>query len=190
MFLNRLSKKQDEELMLLISNGEERALTELYNRYSKPLVRYFYRMLWKDEQKAQDFLHDLFVKIIERPEAFNTTKKFSTWIYSVAHNMCKNEYRKQSYRNTLNGFPNEIFATDINADAKIDHDEFRRCLDLALQKWSEDDRSLFIFRNELDMSFSEIAMILNCPEGTAKSRWFYLRKALAEQLQDFHTIIK
>jgi RNA polymerase sigma-70 factor (ECF subfamily) len=188
MFLNRLSKKTDNELMLLISNGEESALAELYARYSKNLIRYFYRMLWKDEAKAQDFLQDLFLKIIERPELFDCSKTFSTWIYSVANNMCKNEYRKMSFRNTA--AVSEVEEPETSIESKLDHAEFKRALDKVMEASTEQDRSLLVLRHELEMSFAEIASILDCPEGTAKSRWFYLRKTLAEQLHEFQIIIK
>jgi RNA polymerase sigma-70 factor (ECF subfamily) len=65
-----------------------------------------------------------------------------------------------------------------------------KVLDLALMRWEEDDRSLFVLRHELEMTFSEIAGVLNCPEGTVRSRWFYLRKGLAEQFQEFQSILK
>jgi RNA polymerase sigma-70 factor (ECF subfamily) len=188
MFFNRLNKKTDEELMLLISNGEERALTELYHRYSKPMVRYFFRMLWKDENKAQDFLHDLFIKIIETPQIFNPEKKLSTWLFSIAHNMCKNEYRRQNFRNAAQLIIDE--KVESTAGRQLDHDEFRRALDIVLSKWNEDDKSLFVMRHEMDMSIAEISEALSLPEGTVKSRWFYMRKSLAEQLHAFETILK
>jgi RNA polymerase sigma-70 factor (ECF subfamily) len=190
MFLNRLSKKSDEELMLLIQQGEERALTELYNRYSKPMVRYFYRMLWDDADKAQDFLHDLFLKIIERPRYFDTKRKFSTWIYSIAHNMCKNEYRKKRFRDEakISLTKPELAENTIHED--LDWKEFNRVLNIAKAQWSEEDRSLFTFRHELEMTFGEIGEVLNCPEGTVKSRWFYLRKSMAEQFQGFQSVLK
>jgi RNA polymerase sigma-70 factor (ECF subfamily) len=190
MFLNRLIKKSDEELMLLIQQGEERALTELYKRYSKPMVHYFYRMLWNDAEKAQDFLHDLFLKIIEKPQYFDAKRKFSTWIYSIAHNMCKNEYRKKQFREVakISLATPEFVENTIHDD--IDRQEFSRVLDSARAQWSEDDRSLFTFRHELEMTFAEIGDILNCPEGTAKSRWFYLRKSMAEQFQGFQSVLK
>src|SRR5262245_31137130 len=105
MFRNRLTRRSDEDLMRLVQQGASDAFAEIYWRYSTPMVRYFYRMLWKDQHKAQDFLHDLFLKIVERPEHFDVNKKFSTWLYSVAHNMCKNEYRKQQFRKTQAGLP-------------------------------------------------------------------------------------
>jgi RNA polymerase sigma-70 factor, ECF subfamily len=176
--------------MQLIKGGHEKALTELYKRYQQLMLRYFHRMLWKDQNKAQDFLQDLFVKIIERPESFNAPHKFSTWFYSVAHNICKNEYRKQSFRDSVQ--------TDITVSEKvenaiheqIDSRSFRKCVEKAMDQWPEDDRSLFVFRFELEMTFSEIAEVLNCPEGTVKSRWFYLKKALAFQFQEFQMTLK
>jgi RNA polymerase sigma-70 factor, ECF subfamily len=189
MFFNRLTEKSDEELMILLQQGHERAFTALYQRYGQPLFRYFFKMLWKDKSKAEDFLQDLFVKIIERPYHFEPSRKFSTWIYSVAHNMCKNEYRKQSYRNSV------VLSIDVQVSEKkmmddIDHKEFNVVLQRSMALWEEDDRTLFVLKHELEMTFAEIAAILNCPEGTARSRWFYLRKNLAAQLVKFQTIIK
>jgi RNA polymerase sigma-70 factor, ECF subfamily len=190
MFLHRLAKKSDEELMLLIQHGEERALTELYTRYSKPMVRYFFRMLWNDEDQAQDFLHDLFVKIIEKPKYFDHTKKFSTWLYSVAHNMCKNEYRKQSFRESAKNSFAQPEARLSNIHEEMDGKAFLILLNGAMKQWREEDRSLFIFRYELEMTFAEIASVLDCPEGTVKSRWFYLRKEIAGQFHQFQSVLK
>ena len=190
MFLNRSTKKSDEELMLLIRQGEERALTQLYERYSKPMVRYFFRMLWNDADKAQDFLQDLFVKIIEKPQYFDRTKKFSTWIYSVAHNMCKNEYRKKTFHDAVNGTLIQPHILENTIHEEIDRKEFVRVLEVAMKQWTEEDRSLFVCRHELEMTFAEIAAILDCPEGTVKSRWFYLRKGMAEKFHEFKSVLK
>jgi RNA polymerase sigma-70 factor, ECF subfamily len=189
MFFNRLTQKSDEELMTLLQQGHERAFTALYQRYGQPLFRYFFKMLWKDKSKAEDFLQDLFVKIIERPQYFDPSRKFSTWIYSVAHNMCKNEYRKQAYRDSA------MLSIDVHVSEKkimddIDNKEFSVVLQKAMISWEEDDRTLFVLKYEREMTFLEIGAILNCPEGTAKSRWFYLRKNLAAQLVEFQTIIR
>jgi RNA polymerase sigma-70 factor (ECF subfamily) len=190
MFKNRLKLTTDEALMHLVQQGDARALSELYSRHSKPMLRYFYRMLWRDAALAQDFLQDLFVKLIERPNHFNTEKRFATWIYSVAHNMCKNEYRKHqnhaAYKNEM--LQPEGKESTIVSD--IDQQEFIKALDHTMSQWEEDDRSLFVLRNEMEMSFQEIATVLDCPEGTVKSRWFYLRKGLAQQFHEFHNALK
>jgi RNA polymerase sigma-70 factor (ECF subfamily) len=187
MFMDLRSRKTDEELMIWVQGGDQRALTELYNRYAKKLVRYFHRMLWRDDNKAQDLLHDLFVKIIERPEQFDPERKFSTWIYSAAFNMCKNEYRRQSIRQ---GAQNELNVSDVKSpEASMDAKEFIKTLDRLLNQSDESDRNLFVLRYELDMPLSLIAEIFGCPEGTVKSRIFYLKKKLALDLQAFNPAI-
>jgi RNA polymerase sigma-70 factor, ECF subfamily len=192
MFKNKPNQKTDEALMHLLQQGDAKALSELYSRYSKPLVRYFYRMLWRDAALAQDLLQDLFVRLIEKPHYFNIEKKFSTWVYSVAHNMCKNQYRKQQHiqhaRTEILGSQHEGKESTIVTD--LDHREFTKTLDKVMTQWEEDDRSLFVFRHEMEMTFAEIGAVLNCPEGTAKSRWFYLRKELAQQLHEFQNALK
>ncbi len=188
MFITRLSKKADEELVRLVQQGNERALTELYSRYSKKLVRYFHRMLWKDESKAQDFLHDLFVKLIEAPDRIDVGRPFSTWIYSVAHNMCKNEYRKQIFRKAVNGnWTNGQNVEFIESD--LDQQAFQGQLENLLSRADENNKSLFIMRYELELTVSEIAMIMEIPEGTVKSRLFYLKKKLAGMLKVFNPAI-
>ena len=190
MFLTNFKRKTDEELMALIQRGEERAFTELYQRFHKKIIRYFYRMLWRDEHKAQDFLHDLFLKIIEKPEHYHASKKFSTWIYSVAHNMCKNEYRKQNFRQAANEQLVVTEAIDLHVHAKLDYQALSDEVEKLLAKGDEDDRNLFVLRCELEMTFAEIAAILDCPEGTVKSRWFYVKKKLANELRIYHPALK
>lgn len=188
MFINILSKKADEELVRLVQQGNERALTELYSRYSRKLVRYFHRMLWKDEPKAQDFLHDLFVKLIEGPDRIDVNRPFSTWIYSVAHNMCKNEYRKQNFRKAANGnWTNGLSVEFIQSD--MDQQAFQSQLENLLSQADENDKGLFIMRYELELTVSEIATIMEIPEGTVKSRLFYLKKKLAGMLKVFNPAI-
>ncbi|MDR2037835.1 MAG: sigma-70 family RNA polymerase sigma factor, partial [Bacteroidales bacterium] len=72
----------DEELMSLFSGNDQCAFDELYRRYSKALLNFFYRMLYHNREKAEDFLHDLFLKIIEDPDKFDHSKRFNTWFYT------------------------------------------------------------------------------------------------------------
>lgn len=185
MFFTRIEKKSDEELMHRVQQGDARALTALYERYSAKLLRYFHRMLWKDRAKAQDFLHDLFVKVIEHAERFNPERKFSTWLYSIAHNMCKNEYRKQAFRNAATLFVPAESVENLGHDT-LAQQQFKDALDDALNQLDEADKNLFTLRYDVEMSLEEIATVLECPEGTVKSRLFYLKKKLAGRLGAFH----
>ncbi len=185
MFFKRLDNKTDEQLMLLVQQGHTDAMTLLYRRYARAMLRYFFRMLWKKESLAQDFLHDLFLKIIERADQFKEGHRFSTWLYSSAYNMCKNEYRKQAFRKAVHEADLEEPVTDTLHD-DLAQKEFRQALDDALNGFDEDDKNLFVLRHELEMPVDEIAGLVGVPAGTIKSRLFYLKKKLAVQLQMFH----
>jgi len=185
-------RASDEELMVAIQAGDSRALETLYNRYSKRLLIYFCRMLGV-EDKAQDFLQDIFLKLIERPNAFDTSRTFSKWIFSVAANMCKNEYRFLEVRaaHQNNGVVNIVPPDDSRSeiDDGLEQAEFRARLQQEIRKLDADDRSTFLLRFQEDFSIREIAQILNCPEGTVKSRLFYITKKLANRLRNYNTSV-
>ena len=191
LFFNHdLKKLSDEALMDKASQGSERALEVIYHRYSQPLLRYFYRMLWQDKPKAEDFLHDLFIRILDNRTAFDSSRKFSTWLYSIAHNMCKNEYRRQAFRKQANSLIVISDHTHESVSNHLDQLAFQQKLDQVLCEEDEDVRAMFTLRFELEMDVSEIARVLQCPEGTVKSRLFYLKKRLASRLQHYKLVLE
>jgi RNA polymerase sigma-70 factor (ECF subfamily) len=191
LFFNHdLTKLSDEALMEKASQGSERALEVIYHRYSQPLLRYFYRMLWQDKPKAEDFLHDLFIRILDNRTAFDSSRKFSTWLYSIAHNMCKNEYRRQAFRKQANSLIVISDHTHESVSNHLDQIAFQQKLDQVLCEEDEDVRAMFSLRFELEMDVSEIARVLQCPEGTVKSRLFYLKKRLASRLQQYKLVLE
>lgn len=176
----------DEDLMRLIAQGTSGAFDVLYERYARRLLYYFYRMLGQDEEKAQDFLHDLFLKIVERPHLFSAERRFSTWVFSVAHNMCKNEYRRLQVRRAE---PVEIDELPVDNDSlpeTIDRKAFAAMLDVELEELSEEHRTVFLLRYRENFSLREISDVLQCPEGTVKSRLFYALRRLATRLKSFN----
>jgi RNA polymerase sigma-70 factor (ECF subfamily) len=189
LFKKMYKTLSDEELMEKAQGGNDRALEEIYQRYSQPLLRYFFRMLWQDRDKAEDFLHDLFVKIVEQPGRFDSSRKFSTWIYSVAHNLCKNEYRKQSFRQAMNGHSHES-ASDEQVSMAMDQRTFESSLEEILKTEDEETRTMFVMRYELEMPATEIAEILKCPDATIRTRLFNLRKRLAAKLEHYKVILE
>ena len=118
MQLVRIAYKteSDENLMRAMARGDKRAFDEIYTRYADSLKRYFKRMLWQDELKAEDFVHDIFAKLIRKPDYFDVSRSFKTWVFSVACNMCKNEYKKlisveknvQGKKNNLTSFFKDV----------------------------------------------------------------------------------
>ena len=134
---NRYDNLSDEELFSHMKNGEERAFKELYGRYSKKMLFFFYQRLNNDNERAQDLLQDLFLKIIEKPESFDKSRKFSVWIYVVASNMCKHSLT-------------------------------------------------FVLKHQQGLTIKEISDIMDCSEGTVKSRLFYSIKKLSNKLQMYN----
>lgn len=187
-FKKRPTHFTDEELMQEIQQGSEVALVEIYQRYSAPLLRYFTRMLWHDAHGAQDFLQDLFVKVIDNSGRFDANRKFSTWIYSIAHNMCKNEYRNKEHRESAIIPIERHSKSDLNK--LIDEQDFKRRLDFLLETLDDESKTLFILRYEHEFDLEKISDILAIPIGTIKSRLFYLRKGLSQELSEYKNILK
>jgi RNA polymerase sigma-70 factor, ECF subfamily len=178
----------DEELMQLVIKGEVKAFEEIYDRYCGKLLNYFHRMLWKDNEKSQDFMQELFTKIIERPQMFNPERLFKTWIYSVANNMCKNEYKKQEVRQEYHTAPleslvNHTMEYDVT---HLDHKAFHIRLYDELDKLDEAHKTTFILRYKEELSLNEISQVMECSEGTVKSRIFYTLKKISGKLHVYN----
>jgi RNA polymerase sigma-70 factor (ECF subfamily) len=186
LFRKNYRSKSDEELMSLLTNHEQSAFDELYTRYSKPMLNFFFKMLNRDREKAEDMLHDLFLKIIEKPESFDGNKKFNTWFYTLASNMIKNEYRKQQIRVEFinHSIIDNYNAIELNGES-VDKNLFNNRLANELNKVDIDAKTMFNLRFIEEMSIKEIADIFDCPEGTVKSRLFYLTKNLSTKLAAF-----
>ncbi len=179
----------DEQLVSNMQCGDHVAFNELYNRYSNRLLYYFYRMLGNSSEKAQDFLQDIFVKIIDNIDKFDTSRKFSTWAFSIAHNMCKNEYRSMEIRKNS---PIDDFNETLECPEELpvvefaNTDDFIRDLFCELENFDEIHKTVFLLHYREGFSLKDIAQALEISEGTVKSRLFYTRKRLAERLIKYH----
>jgi len=189
----KFSIYSDEELMFYLSNGEELAFEELYQRYSKRLLGYFIRMLNFDKDLAEDALQDLFLKIAEAPEKFDKSRSFKTWIFSVASNSCKNYYRHKKIVSEsveeikyMNESVNDT--AFLNTASKMDAVLFRKKLDVVLNELSHEKKEAFILKYQEDKTIAEIAWIQDCPEGSVKSRLHYTIKVLEEKLKIFKPV--
>ena len=146
------------------------------------MLYYFYRMLWNDKELAQDFLQDLFFKIIDKPQLFDANRKFSSWIFSVAHNMCKNEYRSKNIRNIIEDLEDaDCFINDevVSNESPYMIEDIFNCL----ADFDEIHRTAFLLKYREGLSIDEISSILELPKGTIKSRLFYTRKKIQKKLQ-------
>lgn len=176
----------DDRLMELVRAGDEAAFTAIYDRYAGRVLNYFHRMLWQDRALAQDHLQELFTKLARDPASYDPARPFRTWLFSVAHNMCKNAYRHhavvQEAAGHLRHAPDREEAT---AGRALDHDLFRARLDAELDRLEPEHKTTFVMRFHQELPIKEIAAIMVCSEGTVKSRIFYTLKKLAERLKEF-----
>jgi RNA polymerase sigma-70 factor (ECF subfamily) len=178
----------DEKLVDLFTNGDKRAFDELYERYVHMLTRYFRKMLWNDFEKAEDLAHDFFTKLIKKTELFDTSRNFKTWMFSVASNTCKNEYKKHEVRRPIvKGYDFALNVSDSKVSVlnEVSDAFFAEAFDVAINEMDEKHKSVFCLRHFEDLSMKEIAEVLNMNEGTVKSRLFYATKQLAEVLKEF-----
>jgi RNA polymerase sigma-70 factor (ECF subfamily) len=191
LFKPSYSSLTDEKLMQSLARGDKKAFDEIYKRYAKALKGYFMRMLWRNEVKSEDFVHDLFVKLIHNPDAFDATRSFKTWLYSVACNMCKNEYKKQEVRKGTSLGVDQFYSisdkgVDVLNEVQMSHfgDQFEK----SMIELKTEHQEVFTLRHLDGLSIKEIAEVLAINEGTVKSRLFYATKYLAEKLKEFNTV--
>jgi RNA polymerase sigma-70 factor (ECF subfamily) len=191
--MTKYSLMNDQDLMLYLQQGEALAFDELYNRYSKRLLGYFIRMLNFDREKAQDSLHDVFLKIIEKPEQFDRSRSFKSWVFTIAYNTCKNHYKhdgvvkeaKDELKHTTDVLDEKFF---VSMAAKMDAVDFKKALNTELASLPMDKKTTFVLRYQEDYSINEIAEIMECSEGTVKSRIHYTLRILSEKLKIYNPL--
>ena len=172
--------------MSFLSQGEESAFNELYARYSKRILYFMYKMLHQDDAKAHDLTQDVFIKIIEAADTFDTDRNFKTWIFTIAANHCKNYFRQN---NKLRITP---IAPSVSCNAMEDlHDKslLKNRLDAAITQLSSPYRETFLLRFSQGLKLKEIADIMDCPLGTIKSRINHATKELTKNLTPYHSWI-
>jgi len=175
-----LEQMSDSQVVQAFLDGESRAFGELVDRYDKRLLNFVYRTVG-DRERAQDLVQETFVRVYRHLHRFDQTKKFSTWIYTIASNLAKNELRNRS-RNPL-----VLFQT-IKKNWEADHrplewedpklrpdDLFRKrhlkeLVEKAVAQLPEHHRIVFVLRELEGKTYEDIAEITGCNLGTVKSR--------------------
>lgn len=176
----RLKDMSDSEVVQAFLDGDQRAFGELVSRYDQRLLNFVYRTIG-DRDRAQDLVQETFVRVYRHMERFDQSKKFSTWIYTIAGNLAKNELRNRS-RNPLVLFqtlkkhwdadhrPLEWEDTQYKPDDLFRKRHLRELVEQAVQQLPEHHRIVFVLREMEGKSYEEIADITGCNLGTVKSR--------------------
>ena len=170
-----------------IAVKNKRAFDVIYTRYSRPMFSFFYRMLWKNKELSNDLCQEIFTKVVLNAGQFDRSRPFKTWLYSIANNMCKNEYAKHAVR--ANAQMNIATATDSQASTQLDLAHFKQHLHRLIQSLDEVKKQTIELRFFQELSVPEIAQTMQCSEGTVKSRIFYILKDFQHELQAYKEIL-
>ena len=165
----RTTPLSDEEMIRQHLTGQSSECFEaLYNRYVNKVYRRCLSMT-KDPLKAEDFTHDIFLKVFHKLDAFQERSTFSTWLYSIAYNYCSDQIRL-SKRLTVTGI-DESFKHDI-PEVKEDylHEETLHLVNRAMESLSDDEQTLLRLKYEDGMSITAIGEYCHLKESTVKMR--------------------
>lgn len=171
-----LKSMTDEQLMeQFVKLQNEQAYEVLYQKYFIEVCRYVTWLL-HDKDSAQDLVQSVFIKIYQKPEAFNSENDFKVWLFTIAKNTWRNELRANGIRKQNH----EQFQFDSEGTIEIDHSERLNKIDKALKDLSHEHREVFILKYSNNLSLQEISEVCNCSLGTVKSRLFYALKNMRE----------
>ena len=171
--------------MTQFKSGTKSAFDEIYRRYAPKIHYYFFKMLNRDKIKAEDFTQDVFMKIIRKPELYDVNRRFSTWIFTIAYNLCKDEYKKLKLRSFEQSDFEDMKSDSEDAIAKMDYENLNARIYEEIDKLSEAHRTTVILKYKENFSIKDIAELMNCAEGTVKSRLFYSINKLSKKFKDF-----
>ncbi len=193
------AKETDEELMARFQSGDAAAMEVLFGRFQKPLFNFFFRMVGRRET-AEDLVQDTFIKVCRFGHTFRGSEaKFTTWLYSVAGNQCRDHLRHASRRPETNmvemGEMEEDFlenhvsdptsnAVNSSVEDHLLRMELQSVLKQAVKSLPEKERTAIILREYQGLEYKEIAEVLSCPIGSVKVLIFRARQRLRERLRD------
>lgn len=175
-------KERDHQLMARVAQNDLDAFNELVNLYKGKLFTMLVRMVHSDSE-AEDLLQETFVRVWEHRRNFDDRYCFSTWVYTIAMNLGKNELRKRRKVRFLSLFDKENNPIEVE-DTTAEHSGGLSVLiDRAVQKLPARYREAFELRDLQELSYDEIGDVLGVPVGTVKSRVNRARNLLKDELK-------
>jgi len=189
----------DEQLLAAYRGGDVRAFEKLLARYEKPIWSFLRRFV-RDAEAAEDLLQEVFLRVVrdaqESGPAWKGEAKFSTWLYTIARNLCIDRARRTAVRGSA---PSIDGSTDGDAettlheriaapgpatDAVVAGREAAVRIDRAVAELPDDQREVFLMREVMELPFAEIASMVGVSEPTVKSRMRYALEKLRVALAD------
>ena len=173
-----MHRDQDSKLVQECLAGHPRAFEQIVERYKKPLFNVAFRIT-SNYDEAEDITQSVFIKAYENLSAFNVQRKLFSWLYRIAINESLNvkNARKQNEDAGVS-----VLSREKGPDEQLHDKQQCQTVQVALKKLSDDYRIVVILRHFQDLSYSEIAEILQLQEKTVKSRLFSARQQLRQLL--------
>jgi RNA polymerase sigma-70 factor (ECF subfamily) len=185
----------DADLMLRVKCGDTAAFEELVEKYKQPVLNLVYRTL-RDATEAEDLAQNVFVQVFKSADRYRVEARFSTWLFTIARNLCLNEIRRRSRHpaESLDAAENpEDDSTgrqfeDRKSSSAPDlllRDELTSKVESALATLPENQRTAILLFKEKDMSYEEISKILDCSLSATKSLIHRGRETLKQKLKPY-----
>ena len=161
-------KLTDEQLVaLFIETQKNLYFEQLYDRYADKVYRKCLSFV-KDDAKAEDFTHDIFLKLVLNLGSYKETAKFSTWLYSITYNYCIDQTRMSKKYSEV-GLDENFDLPDDDDDSEIAELEAQQ-LNKAMKEILPEEKSILMMKYQDDMSIKEISDSLNISESAVKMR--------------------
>ena len=184
----------DEVLMLRYKDGDLSAFEVIIEKHQQPLFSFVYRFC-NDYHQSQDLVQDVFLRLVKTSKQYEPKAKFTTYLYTIAHNVCIDHLRRKKRRNNVslsdpvdqeNQTTLEDTMKDERANPQRDFEQksFEQALHQAVENLPAEQREVFLLREQQNLAFDEIARIVGCLPSTAKSRMRYALQNIREKLQN------
>jgi RNA polymerase sigma-70 factor (ECF subfamily) len=190
----------DEELVARSQGGDLESFNQLIVRWERPIYALAYRVIGREED-ARDVCQDTFLRAYRALPGFKGQAKFSSWLYRIALNLCRDWIRRQR-RAPVSQMPEDIDATELAAETEptesiedlVARRELSAIVEQAMAGLSEEQRTAIILKEYHGMTFQEIADLQGCPLSTVKTRLYQglsqLRRQLERQGQMVPEVVK
>jgi RNA polymerase sigma-70 factor (ECF subfamily) len=188
----------DAVLMLRVKRGDRAAFTKLVEKYKQPVMNFVHRSL-RDETEAEDVAQNVFLQVFKSRARYERTAKFSTWLFTIARNLCLNEIRRRS-RHPAESIEEAHAEHDdrparqyedkkiFQPPEKMLHGELAGKIEEALAGLPEIQRTAILLCRQDELSYEEIARVLGCSLSATKSVIHRGRETLKEKLKPYlHT---
>jgi RNA polymerase sigma-70 factor, ECF subfamily len=180
----------DEELVTRSIGGDLDSFNQLVLRWERPIYALAYRVIGREED-ARDVCQETFLRAFRALNGFRGQAKFSSWLYRIALNLCRDWVRRER-RTPVVQAPDDLDTLELSAvreptastDELVARRELTRIVERAMAKLPEDQRTAIILKEYHELTFQEIADLVGCPLSTVKTRLYQglavLRRELAK----------